>query len=434
MLGRGKPGHLIMDILIIGSGGREHALAWKLKQSPRVGKIYCATGNAGTALIGENVAIPASDIPGLVDFAKSHGIGLTVVGPDDALAAGVVDAFEAEGLKIFGPCAAAARLESSKAFAKDFMRRHGIPTADYREFTDSAEAHAWCRSARYPLVVKADGLALGKGVIIAQSPAEAADAIRACMEDRVFGAAGSRVVVEEFLEGVECSVHALIDGKSALFFPDCRDHKRALDGDRGPNTGGMGTISPSGSMDSALRERVQSEVLDRFLAGIRAEGIAFRGMLFPGLMLTRDGIRVLEFNCRWGDPETQVLVRRLRSDLLDLLEACVDGTLAGRQPQWTDQAAACIILASGGYPGDYEKGKEIRGLAETGALDGVEVFHAGTKAVDGTVLTNGGRVLGVTALGDGLSQALACAYRAADEISFDGMQRRNDIGATAIKP
>ncbi len=426
--------HLTMDILIIGSGGREHALAWKLQQSPRVGKIYCATGNAGTALLGENVAIPAGDISGLVAFAKAHGIGLTVVGPDDALAAGVVDAFEAAGLRIFGPCAAAARLESSKAFAKDFMRRHRIPTADYREFTDSAEAHAWCRDARYPLVVKADGLALGKGVIIAQTPDEAADAIRACMEDKVFGAAGSRVVVEEFLEGVECSVHALVDGKSALFFPDCRDHKRALDGDRGPNTGGMGTISPSGSMDAALRAHVQSEVLDRFLAGIRADGIAFRGMLFPGLMLTRTGIRVLEFNCRWGDPETQVLVRRLRSDLLDLLEACVDGTLAARQPQWRDEAAACIILASGGYPGDYEKGKEIRGLAEAGALDGVEVFHAGTKAVDGRVLTSGGRVLGVTALGDGLPQAIANAYRAADEISFDGVQRRNDIGATATKP
>ena len=423
-----------MDILIIGSGGREHALAWKIKQSPRVGKIYCATGNAGTGQLGENVAVPAGDIPGLVAFAKSRKIGLTVVGPDDALAAGVVDAFEAEGLRIFGPCASAARLESSKSFAKDFMRRHGIPTADSREFTDSAEAHAWCRAASYPLVVKADGLALGKGVIIAQTPAEAEAAVRCCMEDKVFGDAGCRVVIEEFLVGVECSIHALIDGKSALLFPDCRDHKRALDGDLGPNTGGMGTICPSGSIDAALRERIQADVLDRFLEGIRKDGLPFRGMLFPGLMLTREGVKVLEFNCRWGDPETQVLVRRLDSDLLDLLEACVDGTLADQRPRWSSDAAACVILASGGYPGDYEKGKPIRGLAEAGAIDGVEVFHAGTKELDGQILTNGGRVLGVTALGAGLPDARALAYQAADKISFDGQQRRNDIGATAHAP
>ena len=423
-----------MDILIIGSGGREHALAWKLKQSPQAGKIFCAPGNAGTAQIGENVAISAGDIPGLVAFAKLRSIGLTVVGPDDALAAGIVDAFEAEGLRIFGPCAAAARLESSKSFAKDFMRRHGIPTADSREFTDCAEALAWCREASYPLVVKADGLALGKGVIIAQTPAEAADAVRRCMEEKVFGDAGSVVVIEEFLVGVECSIHALVDGKTTLLFPDCRDHKRALDGDLGPNTGGMGTISPSGSLDTALLGRVQSEVLDRFISGIRADGIPFRGMLFPGLMLTCGGIKVLEFNCRWGDPETQVLVRRLDSDLLDLLEACVDGTLDLQAPRWSSAAAACVILASGGYPGDYEKGKAIRGLDEAGALNGAEVFHAGTIELEGRILTNGGRVLGVTATGGSLVEARACAYLAADKISFDGQQRRNDIGATAHAP
>ena len=423
-----------MDILIIGSGGREHALAWKLRQSPRVRKIFCATGNAGTGQVGENLAIPSSEILGLVAFAKAQEIGLTVVGPDDALAAGIVDAFEAEGLRIFGPSAAAARLESSKSFAKDFMRRHGIPTADSREFTDSAEAQAWCRASRYPLVVKADGLALGKGVIIAQNPVEAAEAVTRCMEEKIFGEAGCRVVIEEFLMGVECSIHALVDGTTSLLFPDCRDHKRALDGDLGPNTGGMGTICPSGSIDAALRERIQSDVLDRFLAGIRADGIAFRGMLFPGLMLTRDGVKVLEFNCRWGDPETQVLVRRLDSDLLDLLEACVDGTLADQLPRWSPDAAACVILASGGYPGDYEKGKEIRGLSKAGAIPGVEVFHAGTKELDGRILTNGGRVLGVTAVGSALPEARALAYRAADEIFFDGQQRRNDIGATAHAP
>lgn len=417
-----------MNVLVIGSGGREHALAWKLSRSPRVEKIYCAPGNAGTAALGENIAI--SDIPGLVAFAKSRDIGLTVVGPDDSLAAGIADAFEAEGLKIFGPKASAARLESSKAFAKDFMKRHGIPTAGYQEFTDSLEAHAWCRTARYPLVIKADGLALGKGVIIAETPAEAALAIYRCMDACVFGNAGNTIVIEEFLQGVECSLHALVDGGSWLLLPDCRDHKRAFDGDLGPNTGGMGTICPSGSLDDALLARVKSEILDRFLAGIKADGIAFRGMLFPGLMLTREGPKVLEFNCRWGDPETQVLVRRLESDLLDLLEACVDGRLPSQSPAWSPGAAACVILASGGYPGSYEKGKEIRGLEEAASLEGVVVFHAGTKpAPGGGVMTNGGRVLGVTATGSDLTDARARAYEAADRISFEGLQRRNDIGA-----
>lgn len=418
-----------MNLLIIGSGGREHALAWKLKQSPSVTKIFCAPGNAGTAEIGENVAIPAGDIPGLVEFAKSRGIGLTVVGPDDSLALGIADAFAAAGLKIFGPLAGAARLESSKAFAKDFMRRHGIPTADYREFTSSTDARAWCRSAKYPLVVKADGLALGKGVIIAQNPSEAADAIRQCMEDRVFGEAGKKVVVEEFLVGVECSIHALVDGSSYLLFPDCRDHKRAFDGDLGPNTGGMGTISPSGSLDDRLRAVVKTGILDRFVAGLKKDGIEYRGMLFPGLMVTAEGPKVLEFNCRWGDPETQVLVRRLGSDLLDLLVATADGTLSRQTPKWLDASAACVVLASGGYPGSYEKGKPVSGLAAAGDRPDVVVFHAGTKSVEGSVQTSGGRVLGVTALGDGLPEARAKAYAAADLIAFDGLQRRNDIGA-----
>ena len=422
-----------MNLLIIGSGGREHALAWKLAQSPRVSKIFCAPGNAGTAELGENVPLAADDISGLVGFATSRGIGLTVVGPDDSLALGIADAFEAAGLKVFGPSASAARLESSKAFAKDFMSRHGIPTADYREFTGSEEARAWCRGAKYPLVIKADGLALGKGVIIAQNPAEAEQAVRQCMDDRVFGEAGSRIVIEEFLEGAECSIHALVDGSSFLLFPDCRDHKRAQDGDRGPNTGGMGTISPSGSLDDNLREWVKTGILERFVAGLKKDGIEYRGMLFPGLMLTADGPKVLEFNCRWGDPETQVLVRRLGSDLLDLLESTVEGTLARQDPQWRKSSAACVILASGGYPGHYEKGKPISGIEAAGALPDVVVFHAGTKSVGGAALTNGGRVLGVTALGDNLPEARAKAYAAADAISFEGLQRRNDIGACSQK-
>ena len=416
-------------VLVTGSGGREHALAWKLSQSPQIEKIYAAPGNSGTAQVGENVAIAAEDVEKLVEFAKANRIDFTIVGPDDALAAGVVDAFQKAGLKIFGPPAAAARLESSKAFAKEFMRRHGIPTADYREFTDCAEALEFCRSAKYPLVVKADGLALGKGVIIAQNLGEAEGAVRMCLEDGAFGAAGKRIVVEEFLEGVECSIHALVDGSSYLLLPDCRDHKKALDGNLGPNTGGMGTISPSGSVDEALRERICREVLDPFLAGIQKDGIAFRGMLFPGLMLTAEGPKVLEFNCRWGDPETQVLVRRLSSDLLPLLEATADGTLAKESPEWDARVAVCVILASGGYPGSYEKGQVISGLDAAGELEGVKIFHAGAKVVDGQIVTNGGRVLGVTALGADLDEARRQGYLAADRIFFDGIQRRNDIGA-----
>lgn len=419
-----------MNVLVIGSGGREHALAWKLRQSPQVTEIFVAPGNAGTAALGKNVQLAADDIPGLVNFARTNGVGLAVVGPDDALAAGIADAFEAAGLRIFGPSAAAARLESSKAFAKDFMARHGIPTAASREFSDSAEAHAWCRTASYPLVIKADGLALGKGVIIAETPWEAAQAIYRCMDARVFGEAGRRIVIEEFLTGVECSIHAFVDGASYLLCPDCRDHKRAFDGDLGPNTGGMGTISPSGSLDAALTETIRTEILDRFVAGLKADGLLFRGMLFPGLMLTAAGPKVLEFNCRWGDPETQVLVRRLDSDLLPLLEACVDGTLDQQKPEWSSEAAACVILASGGYPGPYQKGLPISGLEAAGAIDAVEVFHAGTRLENGAVVTAGGRVLGVTARAGSLAEARRAAYAAADRISFDGLQRRNDIGAT----
>lgn len=416
-----------MKVLIIGSGGREHALAWKLAQSPRVTKVHCAPGNAGTAMLGENVPVTAGDIAGLINFAKREGVGLTVVGPDDALAAGIVDAFEQEGLRIFGPRAEAARIESSKVFAKDFMRRHGIPTAEAREFSESLEAHAWCRSAKYPLVVKADGLALGKGVVVAENPLEAAVAIHRAMELGVFGESGRRIVIEECLHGVECSIHALVDGSGYCLFPDAKDHKRAFDGNRGPNTGGMGSVSPSGTLDASLMERVKAEVLDRFVAGIKADGIAFRGMLFPGLMLTESGPKVLEFNCRFGDPETQVLVRRLRSDLLDLLEACVDDAVASQRPEWDERAAVCVVLASRGYPSAYEKGKTIDGLQQAQGIKDVVVFHAGTKQDGHRIITNGGRVLGVSALGTHREAARKLAYRAADTIHFDQIQRREDI-------
>lgn len=420
-----------MKVLVVGSGGREHALAWKLVQSPRVEKVFCAPGNGGTATVGTNVPIPVSDHEALIDFAKREGVDLAVIGPDDALAAGIVDDFAAAGLRAFGPTARSAQLESSKIFAKEFMRRHGIPTAESREFSDSAEAREYCLEATYPLVVKADGLALGKGVVIAATPEEAMHAVSQAMDSGAFGEAGRRVVIEEFLDGVECSIHALVSGGDYVLFPDCRDHKQAFDGGLGPNTGGMGTISPSGPVDAALEARIRSEILDRFVAGVAADGLDFRGMLFPGLMLTSDGPKVLEFNCRWGDPETQVLVRRLESDLVDLLEATIDGSLGTQQPVWRKGAAVCVVLASGGYPGDYEKGFPISGLDEAGGMDGIVVFHAGTAASGGGVVTNGGRVLGVTALGSDLAAARLAAYAAADRIDFAKLHRRDDIGATS---
>ncbi|MEO6053143.1 MAG: phosphoribosylamine--glycine ligase [Chthoniobacterales bacterium] len=414
-----------MKVLIIGSGGREHALAWKIKQSPRVEEVLCVPGNGGTAGFCRNVDLPISDIEGLANLAEKENVGLTVVGPDDALAAGIVDIFQARGLKIFGPVAAAAKLESSKIFAKQFMRKHGIPTARSREFTDSAEAHLYCTQVRYPLVIKADGLALGKGVIIAGNPAEAAFAIHRTMDGRQFGEAGSRIVIEEFLQGPECSIHALVDGKNYVLFPDCRDHKRARDGNEGPNTGGMGTISPSGSITPELKKQIEEKVLVPFLKGIQADGIPFSGMLFPGLILTAQGPKVLEFNCRFGDPETQVLMLRLKSDLMDLLEATTDGKLSTCKPEWDEQAATCVIIASGGYPGHYEKGKPITGID---AVKNGVVFHAGTALKDGKLITNGGRVLGVTALGPDVPAARKNAYAEADKVHFENLHRREDIG------
>ena len=383
------------------------------------------------ASVAECVPIKLVEIDRLICFAKESGIGLTVVGPDDALAAGLVDRFEAEGLRIFGPRQACARLESSKVFAKEFMQRYGIPTARSANFTDSGEARKFARSMSLPLVIKADGLALGKGVIIAESLEQVDRAIGEIMDERRFGDAGRAIVIEEYLVGPECSIHALVDGGSYLMFPSAQDHKRALDNDAGLNTGGMGTYSPVPQLTDELEARVRSEVLDRFLEGIRAEGLDFRGMLFPGLMLTAEGPKVLEFNCRFGDPETQVLLARMESDLLDLLESVVDGTLATCRPVWSGGAAVCVIAASGGYPGDYVVGKPISGLenVEGKAI----VFHAGTRLEGGGLVTAGGRVLGVTSVGASLSQARDGAYEALSMVSFDGMHFRRDIADKGLQ-
>lgn len=419
-----------MNVLIVGSGGREHALAWKLRQSPRVNRLFCAPGNGGIAQVAECVPIKVAEIDKLIEFAQRERVGLTVVGPDDALAAGMVDRFEAAGLKIFGPVQAAARLESSKVFAKEFMLRHGIPTARSGHFTDSAQARQFASEMSVPLVVKADGLALGKGVIIAQTHREADEAIVRIMEERVFGEAGRAVVLEEFLRGVECSVHALVDGTDYLLFPSAQDHKRALDGDAGLNTGGMGTYSPFAQWTAELEERVRREILDPFVRGIREEKIDFRGMLFPGLMLTSEGPRVLEFNCRFGDPETQVLLSRLESDLLDLLEATVEGNLGAQQPRWRSGSAVCVIAASGGYPEAYGTGVAISGLDQ--AAQRAVIFHAGTRREGELLVTAGGRVLGVTACGGSLREARDSAYEALGNVHFDGMHFRRDIAAGGL--
>jgi phosphoribosylamine--glycine ligase len=421
-----------MKILVIGSGGREHALVWKLQQSARVTAIFCAPGNAGIGQSATCVPIKITDHDALLKFARDEAIDLTVVGPDDALAAGLVDFFETSGLRIFGPAKAAARLESSKVFAKEFMQRHGIPTARSGHFSDSSEAQAFAQRMTYPIVVKADGLALGKGVIIAENHREAALAIYQIMDARTFGDAGRRVVLEEFLDGEECSIHALVDGASYLLFPGAQDHKRALDGDHGPNTGGMGTFSPPAKLLTAeLEERVRREVLDPFIAGLAKDGLRYRGMLFPGLMITADGPKVLEFNCRFGDPETQVLLTRLESDLLDLLEATIDGRLAEVEARWSPQSAVCVVVASGGYPGSYATGKVITGLER--AAESATIFHAGTKLKGGQFVTAGGRVLGVTALANDLAAAREKAYAAVAQLDFEGAQFRGDIAVKGLR-
>lgn len=423
-----------MKILVVGSGGREHALAWKLKQSSAAERIFCAPGNAGTAEVGENVAIPANDLPALVRFAKENGIGLTVVGPDDPLAAGIADLFEAEGLRVFGPSKSAARLESSKIFAKELMRKNKIPTARSAAFEKSEAALAFVGESRFPVVIKADGLALGKGVIIAQDATAARAAIDSMMNERRFGDAGTRLLIEECLTGAECSLHALVDGKNYRMLGTARDHKRAYDGDMGPNTGGMGAFSPANNFGTELQAQFDREVMRPLMNGLNESGVLFRGLLFPGLMITADGPRVLEFNCRFGDPETQVILPRLKSDLLELLEATIDGTLDRTTIEWDERAAVTVVLASGGYPNKYDVGKPIVGL-ETACPQGVHIFHAGTRRENGNVVTAGGRVLAVTALGESVAAARTRAYEAVSQIDFEGCHYRRDIalGAVAAK-
>ena len=414
-----------MTVLVVGGGGREHALVWKIAQSPRVKRVLCAPGNAGTASLAENFPIRSTDLAGIVALAQREKVDLVVIGPDDPLAAGLVDRLQAAGIRAFGPTAAAARFEASKSFAKDFMRRHGIPAAASEKFTDYETACAYARGKNYPLVVKADGLALGKGVTIAEDFSAAKRALREALVVKVFGDAGNTVVIEEFLSGRECSVHALVDGKSWLLFPDARDHKRAFDGDRGPNTGGMGTLSPSGRVDGPLRGRIEKEILEPFVRGLHEDGIDFRGMLFPGLMLTAGGPKVLEFNARFGDPETQVLLPRLKSDLVELLEAAIDGRLDSVHAEWDPRAACCVVMASGGYPGEYPTGLPVGGLESGGGL----VFHAGTRREGNRVLTAGGRVLGVTALGATPAEAVRSSYDSVARIRFDNASWRTDIGS-----
>jgi phosphoribosylamine--glycine ligase len=419
-----------VKILVVGSGGREHALAWKLKQSSGADRIFCAPGNAGTEQVGENVAIKVGDLAALARFAKANGIGLTVVGPDDPLAAGIVDHFESEDLRIFGPTKSAARLESSKIFAKELMRAKQIPTARAAIFEKEEAAFAFLQESHFPIVIKADGLALGKGVIVAKNVGEAQAAVAAMMSEGRFGEAGRRLLIEECLAGTECSLHALVDGEEFVMLASARDHKRAFDGDVGPNTGGMGAFSPANNFDAAMAARFEREVMRPLLDGLRENGVAFRGLLFPGLMMTSEGPRVLEFNCRFGDPETQAILPRLKSDLLPLLEATIDGNLAGAKIEWDPRPAVTVVMASGGYPDKYEVGKTISGL-ERAASGDVQIFHAGTRRENGEVVTSGGRVLAVTARGETITAARTRAYKAVAQIHFEGCHYRRDIALSA---
>jgi len=420
-----------MKILVIGGGGREHALVWKLKQSSSVDRIFCAPGNAGTAEIAENIAVSATDLPQLLRFAKQNDVELTVVGPDDPLAMGIVDLFTVDKLRIFGPIKSAARLESSKIFAKELMRAKKVPTAQARMFSESKEALGYCDELKFPVVIKADGLALGKGVIIAPDVATAKSTIEAMMNEARFGDAGRRIVIEEFLRGTECSIHALVDGKDYRLLESARDYKRAFDGDKGPNTGGMGAFSPANNWDAQLQLQFEKEIMRPLLRGLAKERIAYRGLLYPGLMITSDGPRVLEFNCRFGDPETQVLLPRMKPDLLPLLEATIDGKIDNYSIEWDKRAAVTVVLASAGHPGKYETGKAISGLNEVAKLQEVQVFHAGTKIVADQVVTAGGRVLAVTALGSTIAAARDRAYAAASPIRFEGCHYRRDIALSA---
>ena len=418
-----------MKVLIVGGGGREHAIAWKVAKSPKVEKLYCAPGNAGIAEVAECVNIGVMEFDKLTAFARGNQIDLTIIGPDDPLAAGAVDAFEAAGLRVFGPRKNAAILEASKAFSKDLMKKYGIPTAAYETFTSPEAALTYLETAKMPIVLKADGLALGKGVLICKDLEEAKEGVKTLMLDKQFGSAGDEIVIEEFMTGREVSVLSFVDGKTIKIMTSAQDHKRAKDGDQGLNTGGMGTFSPSpfytAEVDAFCKEHIYQKTVD----AMRAEGREFKGIIFFGLMLTADGPKVLEYNARFGDPETQVVLPRMKNDIVDLFEACIDGTLDQIDLQFEDNAAVCVVLASDGYPEHYEKGFPIHGLEHFKDADGYYVFHAGSKFdADGQIVTNGGRVLGVTATGKTLKEARTNAYKATEFITFDNKYMRHDIG------
>lgn len=424
---------MAQKIFIIGGGGREHAICWKVAQSPLVGQILCAPGNPGIADMAEVRNVSAEDLPGLLQIAREYQPCLTIVGPDNPLALGIVDLFTENGFKTFGPNKKAAQFEASKVFTKEFCLRHNIPTAQSEQFTHSEKALEYSRKLPFPQVIKADGLALGKGVVIAQNAVEAESAIDDMMVKKIFGSSGETILIEEFLTGPEISAHAFVDGQSFAMMPIAQDHKRVGEGDTGPNTGGMGTYSPVPFTDEATIKQMQKEVFERFLDGCRAESIDYRGILFPGLILTAAGPKVLEFNARFGDPETQSYMRRLESDLVEICHACVDGQLHGQDIRWSDKTAICVVVASGGYPGSYKKGNPITGLDEAEQIAGVKVFHAGTALKESVVTNAGGRVLGVTVLADSLAEAQKIAYQAVERIHFDGAFCRGDIADKGLK-
>lgn len=421
-----------MKILIIGSGGREHALAWKISQSPEVAKIYCAPGNAGIAEFAECVPIGAEDVESLVEFAEENNIDLTVVGPEGPLANGIVDTFEMVGLKAFGPNRPAAALEASKSFAKNLMRKYNIPTARGRDFTNYDQAERYIRTMTPPMVVKADGLAAGKGVIICRTEKEAIDALSAMMKDGRFGDAGKTVVVEEFLTGEEASFIAFTDGKHVLPLPASQDHKTIFDGDKGPNTGGMGAYSPAPVVDAIMTRKIMDQVMVPTVNAMAAEGRPYKGVLYAGLMIDGDRVRVVEFNCRFGDPETQPLLFRTKSDIVPIMMATIEGGLAQYSIDIDDRPAVCVVMAAKGYPGSYSKGMPVDGLGNVRRMKDIVTFHAGTAVKDGAVVTSGGRVLGVTALGDTIENAISRAYAAVSKISWKGEYHRTDIGKKAL--
>lgn len=421
-----------MKILVIGGGGREHALVWKIAQSPLVTQIYCAPGNPGTAQLATNLPIKVEEIDKLLGFAKSEGIDLAVVGPELPLSLGIVDLFREYGVKIFGPSRAAARIEASKAFSKDLMHKYNIPTAAYGVFTEIPAAEAFIRKTGAPIVVKADGLAAGKGVIIAQTEAEAIAAVQDMLSGNAFGDAGSRVVVEEFLTGEEASFLAITDGKFVIPLASAQDHKAIFDGDQGPNTGGMGAYSPAPVVTAEVHRKAMEQVVQRAVDGMAAEGCAYQGIVYAGLMVKDGEVKTLEFNARFGDPECQPLLMRMKSDLVPLLLAVAEGDLSGHSIEWYDQAAICVVMAAEGYPGDYPKGDSITGIEAAERLTDVTVFHAGTVEKDGQIVTAGGRVLGVTALGNTVAAAIERAYQGVDKVSWRGAQFRRDIGKKAL--